>query len=499
MGRRAENWPDWHRRIPHMKSADARKLVLPRFELTELSDEHDSAATKIEVLGSAYYVRPKLIPDEGQRRGGRPHWVRHRFNFFPLVLDADGVPWGEANVYVLSRLEGVLNPVMSTYAGIAEDLAAYRQFLDESEIDWLAFPEQKLLRPTYRFNGHLKLAIRAREIAATTARRRMSTVVNFYRWLVTDGVFSPTKPLWVESDRYIQFTGADGFKQSKKVVTTDVHIKVPPKEDPYDGLIDDGGKLRPLPKQEQEWLVDALCTLGNTEMLLIHLFSLLTGARIQTVLTMRVRHTQISLDDRTTGDLRLPVGPGTGIDTKNDKPMVLHVPVWFYEKLRTYAQSDRAQHRRVRASGGDTEEQYLFLSQRSAPMYQNKDDARVFNPHNELRHQKIGQGVRQFMTERVMPFIRDKYNVPTFAYKFHDTRATAGMNWTDRQLLLVSQGQSTLHEAREYVRVRMGHESSAVTDRYLKYRQNLKLVRWVAEEHESHLKMLATRAMKGLE
>ena len=121
MGRRTQNWPDWHRRIPHMKSADARKLVPPRFELTELSDEHDSAATKIEVLGSAYYVRLKLIPDEGQRRGGRPRWVRHRFNFFPLVLDADGVPWGQANVYVLSRLEGVLNPVMSTYAGRPTD------------------------------------------------------------------------------------------------------------------------------------------------------------------------------------------------------------------------------------------------------------------------------------------------------------------------------------------------------------------------------------------
>jgi hypothetical protein len=179
--------------------------------------------------------------------------------------------------------------------------------------------------------------------------------------------------------------------------------------------------------------------------------------------------------------------------------MVLHIPVWFYRMLKTYALSERAANRRERAVGGDTEDQYLFLSQRGAPLYQSKGDAQTFDRTNELRHQKVGQGVRQFLTERVIPFIREKYAVPSFAYQFHDTRATAGMNWTDRQLLLVSQGQATLHEAREFVRVRMGHESSAVTDRYLKYRQNLKLVRWVAEEHESHLQQLSARVMEGVE
>lgn len=476
----------------------ARKLLLPRFELTELTDEHDPAAVKVEVPSEAYFVRPKLVPEEGKRRDGKPRWVKHQFNLYPVVLDSQGIPWAEANVYLLSRLEGVLNPVMSTYAGVADDLAAFRRFLDESDIDWLAFPAQKLSRPTYRFNGHLKFAISAGEIAPATARRRMSTVVNFYRWLSSEGVFAPEFPAWRESDHYVQFQNAQGFQQSKKLTTTDVHVKVPKQHDPYDGLLDDGGKLRPLPREEQEWLVGALMALGNTEMTLIHLFSLLTGARIQTVLTLRVRHALLELDDEMTGELRFPVGPGTGVDTKNNKQMVLHIPVWFYRMLKTYALSERSAHRRARAVGGDTEDQYLFLSQRGAPLYQAKSDAQAFDSTNELRHQKVGQGVRQFITERVLPFIREKHAAPAFTYQFHDTRATAGMNWTDRQLMLVAQGQATLHEAREFVRVRMGHESSAVTDRYLKYRQNLKLVRHVAEEHESHLKTLSARAMEGL-
>jgi hypothetical protein len=192
------------------------------------------------------------------------------------------------------------------------------------------------------------------------------------------------------------------------------------------------------------------------------------------------------------------VGPGTGIDTKFDKKLVLHIPVWFYRRLQIYALSERAKKRRIHAKGGDTEEQYLFLSQRGNPLYQNKREAQEFDAANVLRHKKAGQGVRQFITERVIPFIRKKYKTKDFHYRFHDTRATAGMNWTDHQLALVQQGKTTLHEAREFVKTRMGHESSVVTDRYLQFRQNLKLVRWAEQSHETHLQQLARKAIEGL-
>jgi hypothetical protein len=440
-----------------------------------------------------------MVPGESRRRDGKPRWIKHRFNLFPIVLDSQGVPWAEANVYLLSRLENVLHPVMTTYAGVADDLGTYRAFLDEHEIDWMAFPVQKLARPTYRFNGHLKMIVAAGEIAPATAKRRMSTVVAFYRWLISEGVLTPGNAPWKESDRFVQYQNREGFKKSLTVTVTDLRVKTPRQDDPYDGQIEDGGRLRPLSRQEQEWLVDALIALGNTEMTLIHLFSLLTGARIQTTLTLRARHAWLEIDDEASGEIALPVGPGTGIDTKRDKRQVLHVPTWFYQMLKTYAASDRARERRGRAVGGDHPDQYLFLSQRGAPLYRSKADAQAFDEDNRLHHQKVGQGVRQFIAERVNPLVRERHATPGFSYQFHDTRATAGMNWTDRQLLLVSQGQATLHEAREFVRVRMGHDSSAVTDRYLRYRQNLKLVRHIATEHETHLRLLSARAMEGLE
>jgi hypothetical protein len=479
----------------HNRPSRARKVVLPIFEVTETSEQSDQAAARVDAMGQIYYTRPKLVMEEGKRRDGKPRWVRHQFNLFPLIVDMRGVPWAEANIWLLSRLEGVLNPDMTTYFALADDLAAYRQFLDDNDLDWLHFPENKLSRPTYRFRGHLRYCIDADEIAASSAKRRIGTVIGFYRWLTSEKAFFPAHVAWLESDQYIQFVGAQGFTQLKKVKVTDLRLNIPQQRDPFDGTIDDGGKLRPLNTDEQLWLLDALGQLQNTEMTLIHLFSLLTGARIQTTLTMRVRHAHYKVADGTRGDVRMPVGPGTGVDTKRNKRLVLHIPMWFYRLLTTYADSDRARNRRERARGGDHENQYLFLSQRGVPFYRSKEDIHNFDGSNKLRHQKVGQGVRQFMRERVIPFIRKKYSVATFRYKFHDTRATAGMNWTDMQLELVERGQTTLHEAREFVRVRMGHDSSAVTDRYLSYRRNLKLVRRIEEGHEAHLKALALRAV----
>lgn len=481
----------------------ARKTLLPSFALTEVTDRLDPDGVEVHIPGASggneppsYFMRPKMVEGESTRRDGRPVWTPHRFNLFPVVLDSTGAPWAEANIWILHSLQARISLAMSTYASIAEDLAAYRRFLDETSIDWLHFPSNKLQRPTYRFNGHLKHSVHNADIAPATAKRRMATVIRFYRWLQDDGAFVPDNPPWKASDRYIQFTDQQGFKRSKTVTTTDVSIRVAQQDNPYDDRIDDGGKLRPLPQIEQEWLLDALVSLGNTEMMLIHLFGLLTGARIQTILTFKVKHALLTFDAHSDGDLRIPVGPGTGIDTKNDKKLVLHIPIWFYRLLHVYAASDRSRSRRLRAYGGDTEEQYLFLSIRAAPLYSAQADANTFNETNTLRHAKVGQGVRQYIRDYVLPFIREKYDVPAFHYRFHDTRATFGMNLVDAKLPLVEQKKATLKDVMEFVRVRMGHASLATTERYLTYRSRLELARAVQDGWEARLEKLARQAME---
>ncbi|WP_197034968.1 site-specific integrase [Herbaspirillum sp. RV1423] len=441
----------------------------------------------------ACYEHPKLT-DTGQRVDKKPKWKLFEFNLYPVVLEASGLPWPEANIYILSRLENTLSPSMSTYDGIAEDLTAYRRFCDDEIIDWCNFPAQKLGRPTYRYSNHLRRGIETGAIAISTAKRRISSVIAFYTWLKDEGILVPAHVPWKESDKFLKLTGTYGFEFIKKVTTTDISIRIPAQHDPYDGAIDDGGKLRPLPLNEQRWILEALIKRGNTEMTLIHVLALLSGARIQTVLTFRVRHVYKLVAEQPNSDpsteIRCPVGPGTGIDTKRDKRLSLHLPLWFCRMLLTYVESERARRRRALAKRGDTEDQYLFLSKYGTPFYSCKEDNRIFDADSNLRHHTKGQSIRKFMSEVVIPYVRMKYDVK-FRYRFHDLRASFGMNLTDTQLKLVAQNKKTLNQVREYVKVRMGHESAATTDLYLQFRDNAAHVLQVIDGHDDYLQNLA--------
>lgn len=468
----------------------AKKLMLSAFVQTKVTTEDVDKAVRVHLAsGLKYFIVPVEQPDfeYDEVLGAVLVDLPVRFNLYPIVMDSENIPWAEANIFLLSKIKNSLKVIMSTYISLASDLAAYRQFLDESQIDWMFFPQNKLNRPTYRYRAYLKMLIETEEITVTTARRRMGSIIAFYRWLHMEGVLIPKFPMWKESDHYIELKNQYGGYYSKHVKSTDISIKPIHSNDPYTDVIDDGGQLRPLPIKEQEWVLEALLSITNTEMTLIHLFSLLTGARIQTILTFRLHHVLTEIDDPNLFEVRIPVGPGTGVDTKNDKKIVVHLPLWFYQKLRTYALSQRAKKRRQKAVNGDSENQYLFLSTRGAPLYQSKDDLHRFNKDFSLHHAKIGQAVRQFITEKVVPFIRQRFDVPTFNYKFHDLRASYGMNLTDAQLELVSKGERSLHEAREFVKIRMCHESSTTTDLYLQYRSNLKFMRRVATEYDKHL------------
>jgi len=477
-----------------------RKVVLPAFSLSEVCGDEAAAALKrkipagnnrTEVTYSFRYVANEVEEPPTYN----PTSTRYKYNLFPVPVNKDGVPWDVAVIYILSRLQGQLSPNMTTYHGIAEDLGAFLQFSEEYGIDYLDFPQNKLKRPTYRFRGYLKNLIFDGQLAVSTAKRRMAAVIAFYRWLVTEKLLSPANPLWQEKDYYLSVKDARGFPFQVTVKSTDVSIKTPKQNDPHEETIHDGGKLRPLLIEEQKWLIEALSSHGNTEMSLIHAFMLATGARIQTVLTLRVRHVQLEVQDGAQ-EIRLPVGPGTGVDTKNNKRMTLHIPIWLYEKLRIYSLSDRAKKRREKTAGGHNQNQYLFLTQQGQPYYQSRKETLSFDSNMKVRHQKKAQTVRVFITEHVIPYVQKKYN-PAFRYRIHDMRATYGMNLTDIQLSLVERKETTLARAREFVKTRMGHESWVTTDLYLNYRSNLSMINAAVDAHEQYYRELIEKAWEG--
>lgn len=107
-----------------------------------------------------------------------------------------------------------------------------------------------------------------------------------------------------------------------------------------------------------------------------------------------------------------------------------------------------------------------------------------------------GEAVRQFISKRVIPIMRDKLSNEKYTFRFHDLRATFGMNLSESQISLVEEGKQSLHDAREYVKARMGHSSIEITDRYLNYKVNLNTLMSHQENYEEYINFLLSHVDK---
>lgn len=478
-------------------SRNSRTLIIPRFQKTVVTAESDPAGKQVDLPnGEHYYVVDGAVEGERARPDNKAKWAASNFETYPIVVRGDGSPWDEANLFIFSLLENAPEPNMGTAIGLAGDLVAYSRFLEdvplgEQPIQWSEFPRHRNLRPTYRYRGYLSQKTWLGEIAPSTAKRRMSAVVRFYRWLLKKQLITPEVELWKDREKLISVPNDYGKEKVLRVQTTDLSIRVPEQKDPYDGTIEDEGRLCPLPPSKQDWVIEALESLGNTEMTLIHVFALLTGARIQTVLTTKLKHVLVPAVQAPS--IILPVGPGTGIDTKNDKKSRLHIPAWFMECLNTYAMSARAERRRKLAVQYEPGEQYLFLSIRGAPMYLGKQD-KTYRAAKKLRYGIFGQAVRQYMKDHILPFIRAKYD-PQFSYRFHDLRASYGMNIVDHFAPQLAAGEITYTDVLRFVSSRLGHASFVTTERYLQFRKNQSMVGRVQDQWEARLQGVVHRGI----
>ncbi|MCW5595608.1 MAG: site-specific integrase [Anaerolineales bacterium] len=482
-----------------------RKVLLPVFQLSELADQGDPRSIERTIkMGKGHApltYRYRYVWDEGEGRG-------YNYNLLPVVLDRKSVPWALGTLFILSQLESETQPVIATYHSLADDLGAFKEWLDSQDNPeelLFNFPKPKLRRTTYRYRGFLQQQIRAREIGARTAKRRMGTVVSFYKWIIASNHFTPKNPTWEERDYLLSFKTAYGRQISKNVASTDLSIPAPKSADDFDGTILDGGRLRPLTGNEQEWLLEAAEAKGNSECLLLQLFMLGTGARIESACTLRVRHffyPAPPYSKNLTGEgevYRLKAGPGTGIETKGDKPGTFQVPRALYELLHIYALSRRAEVRRNRyvSKHGEHPDPYLFLTQQGSPYYIAKAEALRFNPDLRRRYQKNGQPIRQFIKDHALPYVQNKYD-KAFYYRPHDLRASFGINTTEELLKLVEEGKITLHKARLIVKDLMWHKSVATTDLYLDYKNNNDVFYKAINGFGEHLQQWADRAMKGI-
>lgn len=315
------------------------------------------------------------------------------FLHYPLLIDKDGSLWKHGNLYLLSKLKVYSKPSPKTLDSIATDLKNFKEWCDEKNVDYLSAP-RKVLRPTYMYRGYLQELLRNGDISANTVKRRIGAVIGFYRYLIEVENIKFKFQLWESGISSITYQDRQGFMKSKQVQTTDVGKVVSTRNpDLFDDAIEDGGRLHPLLQEQQKILMHALKEVGNMEMTLGFLIALTTGARMQTVYTLKRKHFN-KTPSKEEQDIRIKVGYGTDCDTKFQKQHTLIMPRWVYDKVRIYLNSPRALKRLEKAKHiFETQEvQYAFLNRTGVPYYTSSDDL-----YRKLyRDAPNGNSVRQF-------------------------------------------------------------------------------------------------------
>ncbi len=289
--------------------------------------------------------------------------------------------------------------------------------------------------------------------------------------------------------KYIMIDNDFGVRHQLKIRSHDLAIKVPKKAIDSE-IIQDGGCLRPLTVFEQEQLLIALRN-SSREYQLMFYFALFTGARLQTVCTLRMRHfDEMKVDSF--GFVKIPVGSGTDVDTKYKKNMMLLVPEWLAKDIKIYMKSDMAKIRRERSFYGDTAENYIFLTKFGTPFYTSQLEINERKQLIILKNMSVnsfvtydGSAIRSYIKLVLLPRIRLN-NTKYQSFSFHDLRATFGMNLLEAQLNNLPKDYPKI-AAVEYVQARMGHTSKETTLQYLNYKSRLEWKKTVQTEFETTL------------
>jgi hypothetical protein len=261
------------------------------------------------------------------------------------------------------------------------------------------------------------------------------------------------------------------------------------------GYVRDGGEdLRPLSNTQRDELIEVLGNHCSVDERLIHLIALNTGARKQSIFTMRIKHVKQLVESLKLGDdakalgdnsqqfekgissdgtLILKAGPKTGVDTKFNKPQTLRFPKKLVEQVNTYAFSVEAKGRRklFKEQYGDileNDDMYLFLSAKGNCHYMAKNDPRYRQVKSRPKGEHTG-----YLKKKIFKYVSTSF---PRSFTFHWQRATFAYKLYQHLIphvvydkkIKLKLGQLRPGEEIRRIQQRMHHKDRETTENYLK-------------------------------
>ena len=391
---------------------------------------------------------------------------------FPSLIKSDNTVWHLASAYFNHLL---IDQKKSTalLESVASDLIDFLRFLEATELDILYLPPRPEKRVTYQFHTTLLQRIRLGLISPSTARQRMNRVLRFYDFLLAENIFTSAelknRP-YEKIKTYVSCITSSGDIYKKQVSSSNLKIRHSPRLS-YGEEIIDGGRLHPLSPNEKKVFLQYLEQFASRDFQLICYLALYTGARLQTICTIRAFHIKEMIAKQTVNNIddtyTLRVGGKSIIDTKGGYEHNLKVPGWLIKDINQYLCSESWQKRASQSLYKARDENYVFLTKLGNPYY---TSVKEIEDHNlQLFSKKIkfsmhkGNAARQALTKLINLMHKNKEDIKTFT--LHDLRATFGVNL----LLSASKHVNDIDKILPYIQSRMGHRNIMSTIHYVRY------------------------------
>ena len=395
----------------------------------------------------------QLMVPERPVRSGDISWVseeRCHISGVPHIFFEDGVPWFSANAYALDKLQGTVGNDLKTVASNMGHLKAYACWLEDQCVDWRHFPRRKKDRCLFRYRGFLIGQRESGTVSPSTATARMAAIIQFYRWAEVNR-WIERKTMWEDRSISIQSFNSIGVSRALSVQASE--LSIPNRKRPGSNL-EDG--LQPLSSENRDILLRYLREEAKIELYLMCMIGCFTGARSETIRTLRLSSLFNAVDDSLAeGMKRVRVGPGTQVKTKFAVSGNIPFPSKLLAELERYAYSARRLARQARAS--DKSQTLLFLSERG-------------NPYSETSFTKLISYLREKLIMAGHSQFKD--------FKFHQTRATFGT----QLMRLAMDALINPVDAIVFVRDAMLHKDEATTWKYVKFIENEPLKEALSDE-----------------
>lgn len=276
---------------------------------------------------------------------------------FPTFYSEDGKYINPINLWInhlvnIKRSKNINSNVRA--------IKRYWNFLEENHLPWDQFPQNKSLKPTYRFrNDNLLKAVKDGVLSASTASSYMLHVIKFYEWAGYEQIIKfseSSKPFEYE---YININNQGMMAHTNKffaVRTTDLKIRVPNRGDK--------NSLNPLNEKELRCFINKLNEC-NDEFKIHQLLQLQSGLRVEEACTFPLSTIVPPPYDKKT--LEVSIGPHNGVSTKYGKKRIIEVSASLMHRMYLYSVGDLRLRKQVKGKVF-TEFEPLLLNQSGCPI-----------------------------------------------------------------------------------------------------------------------------------